>query len=113
MVSRCRGGDRSLALEMGLSRDPLMTGPIELDVPDICLDPNWKPRADFRLREEPFGYLVMRYNWSIPVEKAAKPVLDALNGQHTLLELQEQFGNQGLELIARLHQEHCLVFTED
>lgn len=107
-VSRCRGGDRSFALEQHLEHDPLMTGPIKKNAPAIKLDPRWRPVAEFRLREESFGYLVMRYNWSVPVDFTAKPVLDALNGQSTLAELQDKFGEQGLELIARLYQENCI-----
>jgi radical SAM protein with 4Fe4S-binding SPASM domain len=110
-VSRCRGGDRSFALELGLEQDPLMTGPIQENEPAIQLDPSWRPVAEFRIREEPFGCLVMRYNWSVPVDFTAKPVLDALDGQRTLAELVEQFGEQGLELIARLYQEHCISFA--
>ncbi len=110
-VSRCRGGDRSFAVELGFAQDPLMTGPIQENVPAIQLDPAWRPVAEFRLREESFGYLVMRYNWSVPVDFTAKPVLDALDGQSTLAELLKKFGEQGLELIARLHQENCISFA--
>ena len=110
-VSRCRGGDRSFALEQGLEQDPLMTGPIQENTPAIQLDPSWQPVAEFRLREEPFGYLVMRYNWSVPVDFTAKPILNALDGQSTLAELRDKFGEQGLELIARLYQEDCVSFA--
>ena len=109
-VSRCRGGDRSFALELGLEQDQLMIGPIQEEEPEVCLDPRWRPVAEFRIREEPFGYLVMRSNWSVPVDFTAKPVLDALDGQSTLAELRDRFGEQGLELIARLYQENCLAF---
>ena len=110
-LSRCRGGDRSDALEQGRAQDPLMTGPIrETEPTTIQLDPSWKPVARFRLREEPFGYLVTRYNWSVPVAFAAKPVLDAVNGKNTLVEIQDRFGDEALDLIGRLYQEDCLGF---
>ncbi|XCN71374.1 MAG: radical SAM protein [Candidatus Electrothrix aestuarii] len=110
-LSRCRGGDRSATLEQGEQQDPLMTGPIqEAEQKPIHLDPSWKPLARFRIREEPFGYLVTRYNWSVPVAYEAKPVLDAVNGEYTLAEIHERFGDEALELIGRLYQEDCLGF---
>jgi radical SAM protein with 4Fe4S-binding SPASM domain len=110
-LSHCRGGDRSVTLELGFAQDPLMTGPIrEAEPMTIQLDPAWKPVAHFRIREESFGYLVTRYNWSIPVAFEAKPVLDAMNGQHTLAEIQAQFGEDALNLIGQLYQEDCIEF---
>ena len=110
-LSRCRGGDRSVALEQGVAQDPLMTGPIrEAEPTTIQLDPTWRPIARFRLREESFGYLVTRYNWSVPFAFAAKPVLDAVNGKNTLVEIQDRFGDEALDLIGRLYQEDCLGF---
>jgi radical SAM protein with 4Fe4S-binding SPASM domain len=110
-LSRCRGGDRSVAVEQGEKKDPLMTEPLyEIEPKTVQFDPSWKPVARFRIREEAFGYLVTRYNWSIPVAFTAKPVLDAVNGTNTLAEIQEQFGNEGLDLIGRLYQEDCLGF---
>ncbi|MCI5160806.1 MAG: radical SAM protein [Candidatus Electrothrix sp. AX5] len=110
-LARCRGGDRSAALEQGRAQDPLMTGPLREAEPEtLHLDPTWKPIARFRIREESFGYLVTRYNWSIPIAFAAKPVLDAVNGKNTLAEIQEKFGDEALDLIGRLYQEDCLGF---
>ncbi|MCI5149360.1 MAG: radical SAM protein [Candidatus Electrothrix sp. MAN1_4] len=110
-LSRCRGGDRSAALEQGQQQDALMSEPLyETEPKTVHLDPGWKPIARFRIREESFGYLVTRYNWSIPVAFTAKPLLDAMNGKKTLAEIQKQFGNEGLDLIGRLYQEDCLIF---
>ncbi|MCI5134264.1 MAG: radical SAM protein [Candidatus Electrothrix sp. AW2] len=110
-LSRCRGGDRSVALEQARKKDPLMTEPIcDVKPKTVHLDPSWKPIARFRIREESFGYLVTRYNWSIPVAFTAKPILDAVNGKKTLADIQEQFGDEGLDLIGRLYQEDCLIF---
>ncbi|MCI5126482.1 MAG: radical SAM protein, partial [Candidatus Electrothrix sp. AR5] len=42
-LSRCRGGDRSAALEQGRGQDSLMTGPVREAEPEaIHLDPSWK-----------------------------------------------------------------------
>ena len=88
-----------------------MTYPIcEAEPESVQFDPSWKPVARFRIREEPFGYLVTRYNWSLPVASEAKPVLDAVNGENSLAEIQERFGDEALELIGRLYQEDCLAF---
>ncbi|WP_339138411.1 MAG: radical SAM protein [Candidatus Electrothrix sp. GW3-4] len=110
-LARCRGGDRSAALEQGEKQDLLMTGPICTAEPEtLRLDPSWKPVARFRIREEAFGYLVTRYNWSVPVAFAAKPVLEAVNGEKTLAEIHKDFGDEALELIGRLYQENCVGF---
>ena len=110
-LPRCRGGEKSVSIEHGFGKDRLMKEPIRNAEPEpIVLDPDFRPVPHFRVRKEFFGYLVTRYNWSVPVTEEAKPVLDAINGQHTLLEIQEKFGNEALELIGHLYQQGCVGF---
>ena len=76
----------------------------------IELDPEWKPIPYFTVREEPFGYLLCRYDWSVPVTHDAKPLVDAINGETTLAQLQHQFGNDVLDFVGHLYREGCVGF---
>lgn len=111
-LSRCRGGCRSITIEYGLQGDPLMKQPLlEIAQDTLEFHPDWKVFPNFTIREEPFGYLLCRYNWSVPVTSDAKPLLDAImNREATLAELHERFGDAGLELIGHLYKEGCLEF---
>ncbi len=84
-LPRCRGGCRSVTIEYGLEGDRLMKDPIrEAPVETIELNPEWKPVPYFTVREESFGYLLCRYDWSVPVTRDAKLLVDAIDGEHTL-----------------------------
>ncbi len=108
---RCRGGARSVVWEHGGESDRLMRAPITAAAPHILeWHPAWKPRLTCRRRQESFGYLLTRYNWSIPVAFSAAPLLDRLDGHSSLAELAQHFGDAGLELLGRLYQAHCLEF---
>lgn len=110
-LPRCRGGCRSLMVEYDLPGDPLMKAPIRAKEPEILeLDPSWKPCPNFTLREQPFGLLLCRYNWSIPLTSDARPMLDALDGVHTLTDIQQQFGDEGLDFIGQLFREGFVEF---
>ena len=111
-LSRCRGGCLSVIVEYGLEKDRLMKEPIRELRPDtIELAPDWKPVPYFTVRQESFGYLLARYNWSVPVSSEAKPLLDAINGNHSLIQLQDRFGDDALEFIGQLYREGCLGFA--
>lgn len=110
-VNRCRGGAKSVTIEHNLQKDFLMTKPIQRAKPaKVVLADDWKPIPYFRVREERFGYLVARYNWSVPVTSDAKPILDAIDGENTLAELHERFGDSAMEFIGQLYEEKCIGF---
>jgi len=110
-LARCRGGAKSVTLEHGFETDPLMKEPIRVANPaTLVFDPALKPIPQFTLRKEKFGYLVARYNWSVPVSFEAKPLLDAINGEHTLAEIQDIFGEESLQFIGYLYQEGMCGF---
>ncbi|MBD3308366.1 hypothetical protein GF339_18165, partial [candidate division KSB3 bacterium] len=109
--SRCRGGARSVTVEYGLEGDRLMKEPIRQPVAEtIELDPAWKPIPYFTVREESFGYLLCRLNWSVPVTHDARPLLEAINGQNTVERLYQEFGEDGLQLLGHLYREDCIGF---
>lgn len=110
-LNRCRGGNRSVTIEHDFEKDRLMKEPITNAEPEtIELDPSWKPVPFFNIREEKFGYLLARYNWSIPVTKEAKLIIDSINGENTLLDIQEEFGIGAIELIGHLYKEDFVGF---
>lgn len=113
-ISRCRGGARAVIVEYGLAKDPLMREPIRTAEPQaLNLNPAWKVVPHFTIREEAFGFLLCRVNWSLPVSHAAKPMLDALNEAWNLAEVHAKFGDAGLDLIGQLYREGFLEFSEE
>ncbi len=112
-LSRCRGGNKSVSIEHGFTQDRLMKEPIRAAEEEIIeFNPDLIPIPNFTIREESFGYLLARYNWSVPVSFAAKPILAAINGQNTLQAIQAQYGDDALNFIGRLFREGCLDFEQ-
>ena len=113
-LPRCRGGCKAVAVEHHLTGDRVMTEPIlEASPKTLEIDQSWIPVPHFHLREETFGYLLCRYNWSVPVSQAAKPLLDWLDGRHTVAQFHQQFGDDALTFIGHLYQEGCIELTVD
>ena len=108
-LSRCRGGEKSLLIEYGLEKDPLMKTPLERSTAvSIDYDPESIPVPMYRFRKEKFGYLLVRYNWSIPFAFEAGPLIEAINGKNTISDLEKNFGNTALEVIAQLYEENFI-----
>ena len=105
---RCHGGCRAIALIKGLDYDPLMRGPIiekRASPPEkYALYAGARPVSRFQIRPEPFGYVLVRHSRVVPVSVDAKPILDACNGSTTLTEIQERFGQSGLNLVGYLYK---------
>ena len=90
-----------------------MKAPILEQKPETLeLDPEWKVFPHFTVRPEPFGYLLARVNWSVPVTRDAKPLVDMIDGTHTLEEFHTRFGDEALDFIGHLYQEGCVEFGE-
>ena len=112
-LDRCRGGVRAVTIEHDLIGDRLMGEAILESEPDTFeFDPDWKVIPNFRLRERQGGYLLCRINWSIPIAHDAKPFIDALNGERTLGQLHERFGDNILELIGELYKQDFIDFED-
>ncbi len=110
-LSHCRGGCRSVTIEYGLEGDRLMKEPIrEALAETLEFDPGWKPIPHFTIRKESFGYLLARVNWAIPITQDAKPIVDAIDGEHTLAHIQQQFGDDALDIVGQLYKEGCIGF---
>jgi radical SAM protein with 4Fe4S-binding SPASM domain len=103
--SQCHGGCRAMAMELGLEKDPLAGAPLTTrqSPPErISLYEGLRPVGAYQLREEEFGYVLMRGNRIVPVAFADEVMLDACDGQTTLKEIEADFGVEGLRLVAML-----------
>lgn len=115
--ARCRGACKAMAFYMGKDQDPLMQKPMAHNLPvqqplHVKLYQNARPRQNFILREERFGYLLANRNQLIPVKFDAKPILDALDGNTTLHEIKENFGQTGLVLVAYLFSKGLIQLAQ-
>jgi radical SAM protein with 4Fe4S-binding SPASM domain len=111
-ISKCRGGCRAMALLNHLSHDPLMGRPIteKPEDPDekMVLYEGMSPVGQFTIRSESFGYILISENRVVPVAFESRPILDLLDGNHTLKQIKEKYGGdaqQILDFIGHLYQE--------
>ena len=103
--SHCRGGERSEIIEYGLKQDRLMTNPIvDKKHEPIILNPTWKPVPIYRIKKGHSGYVLTRYNISIPVSSDICPLLDFIDGQHTLSEIDARLGDSAINVIGYLYK---------
>jgi len=116
-LPRCHGGCKAMALAKGLDHDPLMRGPITEKQPSQPVKRTLFARAHplprFRLRPEPFGYVLVRHSQVIPVTSAAGPILDALDGTLSLQEIKDRFGQEGLNFVGMLYTKGLVELRED
>jgi radical SAM protein with 4Fe4S-binding SPASM domain len=104
--AQCHGGCRAMAMESESQADPCMRSPLETmpTLPPLELPAGACPLARYRLRQESFGYVLMRGNTIIPVRREATDLLQCLDGQHSLEFIQQSFGEAGLALVGKLYQ---------
>lgn len=108
---RCRGGCKAMALKLDKKRDPLMRQPLgepmkglERDAPrKLTLYEKSSPRQNFVMRQEDFGFLLVNRSRVLPVNSAAKSLLDMLDGTHSLHTIKQRFGQEGLNFVGRLY----------
>ena len=98
-----------MALQMNKEQDPLMRRPLahklKRDAPHkLQLYAEDMPRQNFEIRDEEFGLLLVNRSRVVPLDRAAKPLLDMLDGTHSLRTIEQQFGQKDLDLIGQLYQ---------
>lgn len=104
-LSRCHGGCRAVAMLRG--GDPLMREPVLVKSEprrEVELYEGAHPVGRYTLRAEDFGYILIRGNHIVPISAAAKLVLDACDGETTLLQLRDRFGQEALDFVGSLVQ---------
>jgi len=107
--SKCHGGCRAVAMQLGIEKDPLIVKPI-LEKPDeplteLTLYEGAHPISKFDIRPEEFGYVLIYGNRVVPVSHQAKVILDSLDGQTTLRQIEETYGRPGLSFVGSLYQQ--------
>jgi radical SAM protein with 4Fe4S-binding SPASM domain len=109
--SVCHGGCRAIQELRADGRDPLRREPLAEYAPpqeikeipaDVCPIPN------FRMREEPFGYILLGRGQVIPIAREAKLLLAACDGETSFAQLAERFGQSGLDLFGELWEKGLL-----
>jgi radical SAM protein with 4Fe4S-binding SPASM domain len=103
--SVCHGGCRAVQELRPDGRDPLRGEPLTAYAPpqEIKEIPaNARPRSNFRMREEDFGYALLGQGQVIPVAEAALDVLEACDGSTSFAQLADRFGQPGLDLLGEL-----------
>ena len=106
--SVCHGGCRAVQELRPEERDPLHVAPLgafERPAPTYELPGQGRPRAELRIRREPFGYTLLGQGRVMPIHSAARQIVEACDGKATFSELAEQFGPAGLNLLGELWAE--------
>jgi len=103
--SVCHGGCRAVQELRPDGRDPLRGEPLTEYLPpqEIKeLPASIRPRRNFRIREENFGYALLGQGQAVPVAREAWEIVDACDGAMSFAELAAQFGQPGLDLLGEL-----------
>ena len=108
----CHGGCKAL-VEIR-QRDPLIRKPLHETKSSMELElyERSKPLMIGRARPEVFGYALVRGQSIVPVAPETKDLLDQLDGSHTLLEISENWGQEGIDLVGLLYLQGQVVMQE-
>lgn len=112
-IAFCPGGCRSEAEHLGLAVDPLVGNPLAVEEPtlaDVTLEANLCPVPRYAIREEDFGWSLIRQTHVIPVTRKAGKVLYAFDGNTTLAEIEKRFGAAALSFIYSLYERNFVDF---
>jgi radical SAM protein with 4Fe4S-binding SPASM domain len=112
---RCRGGCKAMALQLGRGQDPLMRRPLvkklQQDAPrKLTLYEKAVPFKSFEMRREEFGLMLANRSRILPVALTAEPLLNWLDGTHSLHAIKQQFGQEGLNFVGQLYIEGLVYF---
>lgn len=113
--SQCHGGCRAMAIELGLEKDPLAGAPLaarQSSPERISLYEDLRPVGAYQLREEEFGYVLMRGNCIVPVPHEALAILSVCDGKTTLKRIEAQFGQPGIDLVGALWEKGLLLLQD-
>jgi radical SAM protein with 4Fe4S-binding SPASM domain len=103
---RCRGGCRATALQRDLAADPLMRGAIsEPSLSPLRVFAGLRPIRKFDIRHENEGALLTRYNHVVSVTSRGLDVAEAMDGNSTLDDLKQRYGQESVELAIALYEQ--------
>lgn len=112
-ITFCPGGCRSLAEVLGVPRDPLIGEPLPVEDPtllEVTLEEDLCPLPKYDIREEDFGWSLIRQTHVIPVTKKAGALLYAFDGKTTLADIEKQFGTAALSFVYSLYERNFVDF---
>jgi radical SAM protein with 4Fe4S-binding SPASM domain len=112
-ITFCPGGCRSEAEYLHLPQDPLIGQPIPVEEPtllEVTLEEDLCPVPKYDIREEDFGWSLIRQTHVIPVTRKAGSVLYTFDGKTTLAEIEKQFGPAALSFVYSLYERNFVDF---
>jgi len=112
-ITFCPGGCRSLAEYMHVEADPLIGDPIPQEAPtllEVTLEEDLCPVPKYAIREEDFGWSLIRQTHVIPVTRKAGNVLYAFDGKTTLAQIEQRFGPAALSFVYSLYERNFVDF---
>lgn len=116
--SQCRGGCRAEAVLNSVDRDPLVRTPGTRtdEIPSSELTPLHLYRdatitLSCDVREQGFGYLLLRGDRLAPTTSSLAPVLATSGSGITLQEIQDEFGQSALDSVGELYEQGFIALT--
>lgn len=112
-VSYCPGGCRSEAEALQVAADPLIgkpVGPEEPTLLEVTLEDGLCPVPMYAVRQEDFGWSLIRQTQVIPVTHKAGKVLSAFDGKTTLGDIEQQYGAGALSFVYSLYERNFVDF---
>jgi radical SAM protein with 4Fe4S-binding SPASM domain len=105
-LTRCRGGCRATALHQKLEADPLRQEALPPRAPaPLRLYAGLRPVANFTLRPEAEGGLLVHFNRVVPVSLRGIAITETMDGTTTLADIQEAFGELALSFVVDLYEQ--------
>lgn len=112
-ITFCPGGCRSEAEVLGVAQDPLIGSPLPIEDPtllEVTLEEDLCPLPKYDIREEDFGWSLIRQTHVIPVTRKAGALLYAFDGKTTLADIEKQFGAAALSFVYSLYERNFVDF---
>ena len=112
-LSFCPGGCRSEAEVLGVAHDPLIGKPIGPESPtllEVTLEDELCPVPMYNVRQEDFGWALIRQTQVIPVTHKAGKVLTSFDGKTTLGDIEQKFGAGALSFVYSLYERNFVDF---
>ncbi len=109
----CPAGCRSEAEHLGVDFDPLIGAPVPLAEPtllEVTLEEDLCPVPRYDVREEDFGWSLIRQTHVIPVTRKAGGLLHAFDGKTSLAQIEKKFGAAALSFVYSLYERNFVDF---
>jgi len=106
-LSYCPGGCKAMAGLLGVPRDPLIRNRVvkeeEAALLEVTLEDELCPVPRYAVRQEEFGWALIRQSQVIPVSHKAGKVIMTFDGKTDLRTIEKKFGGPALSFIYSLY----------